>query len=140
MYGTDSPPKYVGSTISEAYMRITLGQIKQAESALGTLTNQALPIQTAFRISRLIRQVVSEITDLEEHRKKLVEKFGMTDPNTGITTVTDENLPLFSEALRPLLETEVTLNFDKLGPKDLPESFNISSSDILQLEPFIDFV
>ena len=121
-------------------MRITLGQIKQAESALGTLTNQALPIQTAFRISRLIRQVVSEITDLEEHRKKLVEKFGMTDPNTGITTVTDENLPLFSEALRPLLETEVTLNFDKLGPKDLPESFNISSSDILQLEPFIDFV
>lgn len=121
-------------------MKVTLGQIKQAESALTTLMGQALPIQTAYKISRLIRQVISEISDLEDHRKKLVEKFGTTDPDTGITTVTEENIPLFSEALRPLLETEVTLNFDKLGLKDLPESFNISSSDILQLEPFIDFV
>jgi len=126
--------------LSEVYMKVTLGQIKGAESALGTLSNQALPIQTAYRISRLIKQVISEISDFEEHRKRLVEKFGTTDADTGIITVTEENIPLFSEALRPLLETEVTLNFDKLGPKDLPESFNISSSDILQLEPFIDFV
>ena len=121
-------------------MKVTLGQIKGAEQALGTLSNQALPIQTAYKISRLIKQVISEISDLEEHRKRLVEKFGTTDADTGIITVTEENIPLFSEALRPLLETEVTLNFDKLGAKDLPESFNISSSDILQLDPFIDFV
>jgi hypothetical protein len=126
--------------LSEVYMKVTLGQIKGAEQALGTLSNQALPIQTAYKISRLIKQVISEISDLEEHRKRLVEKFGTTDADTGIITVTEENIPLFSEALRPLLETEVTLNFDKLGAKDLPESFNISSSDILQLDPFIDFV
>ena len=121
-------------------MKVTLSQIKVAEQALVAISNQSLPIQTAYKISRLIKQVISEISDLEEYRKKLVEKFGTTDADTGITTVTEENMLLFSEALRPLLETAVTLNFDKLGPKDLPESFNISSSDILQLEPFIDFV
>jgi len=120
-------------------MRVTLGQIKIAESALMNLSNQALPIQTSYKISRVIKQVVSEIADLEKHRIILVEQYGTQDVDTTTITVAPENIREFTEAIRPLLETEINLNFDKMSIKDIPDTVLISSADIIALEPFIDF-
>lgn len=120
-------------------MKISLGQIKLSEQALVRLSNEALPIQIAFQVSRLIRQLGPELQNLENQRLKLVHKYGQTDTDSGQTTVPPENIPQFTEEMTPLLDTLIQIDFEKIPLSKFPEEVKLSSTDLLALEAFLEY-
>ncbi len=119
-------------------MKITLGKLKTSEPALAKLSNSSLPYNLAYRFSKMLKIVSTELTELEELRKKLVEKYG-ADNGEGNLAVTNENLDNFIQELNPLLLEEVDLPFEKIKASLLPDTISITPIEVAQLEDFINF-
>jgi hypothetical protein len=116
-------------------MKLTLGQLKNSEAALVALSNCTLPINIAYRISKALKVIASELTNLEETRQKLVQKYGVE--NEGSVVVTEENLNMFVEELNPLLQEEIEIPLEPIKVESLPESVNLSPIQLSQLSFFI---
>ena len=119
-------------------MKITIGQLKLSEESLVKFSKQDIPVQMAFQLSRLIRKIVPELQSLEEARQTLVHKFGEVDLESGQTTVPQSKISEFTQEIKPILDTEVEMPFDKIPFSKIPETVLLSSSDLIALEPFID--
>jgi hypothetical protein len=119
-------------------MKIKLGQLKLSEDSLVKFSKQEIPVQMAFQISRVIQKVAPELQLLEQLRQQLVHKYGIEDKETGQITVPESKVGEFTEEIKPLLEAEVELDFQKIPLSKIPESVFISSVDLIALEPFID--
>lgn len=119
-------------------MKIKLGQLKLSEDSLVKFSKQEIPVQMAFQISRVIQKVAPELQLLEQLRQQLVHKYGIEDKATGQITVPESKVGEFTEEIKPLLEAEVELDFQKIPLSKIPESVFISSVDLIALEPFID--
>jgi hypothetical protein len=116
-------------------MTLTLGQLKNSEPALVALSNCTLPIAIAYKISKALKVIASELTDLEEARQKLVQKYGVE--NEGNVVVTEENINAFVEELNPLLQEEVEIPFEPIPVESLPDSVNLTPLQLSQLSFFI---
>lgn len=119
-------------------MKLTLGRLKSSEQALVKLSTSTLPINLAYKVSKILKSVSSELTDLEEHRKKLVEKYGR-DNGEGSLVVSADNIDNFINELNPLLEEEIDLPFEKINASNLPNDLNFTPLEVTQLEDFINF-
>ena len=116
-------------------MTLTLGQLKNSEQALVTLSNCSLPIALAYRISKVLKVIGVELADLEEARQKLVQKYG--EENEGTIVVSSENFDAFVEELNPLLLEEVILPFEPFSVDKLPETVTLTPIQMSQLSFFI---
>lgn len=119
-------------------MKITLGRLKSSEQALVKLSTSTLPINLAYKVSKILKIVSAELTELEEHRKKLVEKYGQ-DNGEGSLLVSADNIENFINEINPLLEEEIDLPFEKIKSNALPNDLSFTPLEISQLEDFIDF-
>ena len=119
-------------------MKIALGKLKNSEQALVKLSNSSLPINLAYKISKMIKVVSSELTELEEHRKKLVEKYG-EDNGEGSLIVPEHNIENFVQEINPLFQEEIDLPFEKIKAASIPDTISLTPIEVTQLEDFIDF-
>ena len=119
-------------------MKVTIGQLKLSEPSLIKLSQQDLPVAMAFQLSRLIRQIAPELNSLEETRQKLVSKYGVPDLSTGQTVVQEEQVQKFTDEIKPILDTEIQIDFEKIPLSKIPEKIQLSCTDIMALDPFID--
>ena len=120
-------------------MKVTVGQLKLSEPALLKLSQQDLPIGIAFKIARLVKQIAPELMTLEETRQKLVAKWGTPDESTGQTTVLGESIEKFTSEIKPVLDTEITIDFEKIPFNTIPEKVELNASDVIALDPFLDY-
>jgi hypothetical protein len=116
-------------------MTLTLQQLKLAEPSLNKLLTAELPVTVSFRLSRMIKKLAEELVFFEDSRKKLVEKYGVTD-SEGKTTVTPENQAIFIDEINQLLSVTVELPDVKITVEDLRD-VKISAVEIASLEPWI---
>jgi hypothetical protein len=116
-------------------MKLTLGQLKNSEPALVALSNCTLPITIAYRISKALKVIASELADLEDARQKLVQKYGVE--KEGNVVVIEENLNMFVEELNPLLQEEIEIPLEPITVESLPDSVNLSPMQLSQLSFFI---
>jgi hypothetical protein len=116
-------------------MTLKLGQLKNSEQALVALSNCTLPIALAYRISKVLKVIASELTDLEEARQKLVQKYGVEQD--GNVVVTNDNIDAFVEEFNPLLSEDVELPFEPFSIESLPESVSLTPIQLSQLSFFI---
>jgi hypothetical protein len=116
-------------------MTLKLGQLKNSEQALVALSNCTLPIALAYRISKVLKVIASELTDLEETRQKLVQKYGVEQD--GNVVVTNDNIDAFVEEFNPLLSEDVELPFEPFSIESLPESVSLTPIQLSQLSFFI---
>jgi hypothetical protein len=116
-------------------MTLKLGQLKNSEQALVALSNCTLPIALAYRISKVLKVIVSELSDLEEARQKLVQKYGVEQE--GNVVVTNENIDAFVEEFNPLLSEEVEIPFEPFSVESLPETVSLTPMQLSQLSFFI---
>lgn len=106
-----------------------LGKLKQAEESLKKILNADLPIQEAYKLSRMVARVSEELTAAEKMRVDLVIKKYGTQKEDKTWFIQPEKLEEFYNEYNKLLETEVdvpivkikmeTLNGTKLSPIDL---------------------
>lgn len=116
-------------------MTVTLGQLKNSEQALVALSNCALPIALAYRVSKVLKIIGAELTDLEEARQKLVQKYGVE--NEGTISVSSDKFDVFIEEFNPLLLETVDIPFEPFSVNSLPETVTLTPLQISQLDFFI---
>lgn len=119
-------------------MKITLGKLKSSEQGLSKLSNSALPINLAFRISKLLKEVTKELIEIEEFRKKLVQKYGK-DNGDGNISVEQENIDAFVQEFNVLLGDSIEIAFEQIKATELPPEIKLTPIEISQLEDFINF-
>lgn len=123
-------------------MKIQLGKIVNSKDALGRLLGEKFPVKTSYMIQKNFRTVESELKSYEEQRSKLiVEKYGVreitaTGEQTESWKVPDDRMVSFSKEMNELFSVELELSLSKVK---LPESCEISPSDIYLLDWMIDF-
>lgn len=123
-------------------MKIQLGKIVNSKDALGKLLGEKFPVKTSYMIQKNFRTVEPELKSYEEQRNKLiVEKHGVREINaqgeqTDSWKVPDDRMVSFLKDMSELFSVELELSISKIK---LPESCEISPSDIYLLDWMIDF-
>jgi hypothetical protein len=119
-------------------MTLTVANLKNAEPGLIKISNSALPINIAFRVSKVLKTIAQELAAFEESRLVLVKKYGVTNEETGDVSVSEENMEVFFKEIDVLLQEEVELSFNKIDVATLPDSVTLSPNDVVALEPFFN--
>ena len=117
-------------------MNIELGKLFGMQAALNTLVGMPLEAKTSYRVSRMLKKIISELKDLDAERIKLVNKYGEKD-DKGNTQVKPENIEKFNKDWAALLEMETELDSPKI-PFSMIETLKISARDMLALEDIIE--
>lgn len=116
-------------------MKVTLAQIKNAETVLTKLLTAELPIQVSFRLSKLIKKINEELIDFESSRQKLFEKYGEQLDNNTIT-IKPEFQQEYLEQINSLLGEPVELPEVKVSITEISD-LKISAVDTAALEPWL---
>jgi len=125
-------------------MKVTLEKVYVAQQSLTKLLSQDMPSSLAFRLSRLAKQVKSELDTFEENRIKLVKKYSTSgkekkspavDPEQSVKVHPDK-MKEFSAELMAMLAVEIELDFEPISVKDLGD-VKISAIDLVNIEPFV---
>ncbi len=101
-------------------IKVKLSEIVSATSALNDLASQRLIARAGLQIGRALKVITGELEVYERSRQALVEKFkGVANPQTNVFDF--ENKEGFTKEFQELLDTEITLNTDKIKVSDLAD-------------------
>lgn len=112
-------------------MKIKLGQIDAIKGSLRTFLSKELPVRTAYRFSKLTKQLEKELGELEENRRNLVKTHG-DEIDGGRFQVTEDNKDVFAKQYQELLDYEIDVNFQPVSVNELGE-IHMSSIDLANL-------
>ena len=104
-------------------MELELKQLINMHASLSKLVHQDLPIQIAFRLSRLAKQTQEIFTEFESSRSELVKKC-------------DGSEEQFKTEIEKLLAEKISLDIQQVSVQDL-EGAKLSPVDIINLNSFI---
>jgi len=112
-------------------MKFRLGQIQDMKEPLGRLTNEQLPLKLAFKLNKLVRDMDSNLTVIEEERVKLVKKLGVENDD-GAVEIPKDKIPQFQNEFVELMNEEVDINFEAFKIDDF-EHAKVTTQDMLKL-------
>ena len=115
--------------------KIKLNTLLNAKQAIEKLMKQDLPVMVSFKISQFVKRYNREYTVFMEKKKKLFEEYG--EEKNGQFTIKKENNKQFNEDIKKLLDTEVTLEVEKIKLVSLA-TIKLSPMDINNLEMLIE--
>ena len=125
-------------------MLIKAKEIFDMYEAINALSQEKTAMPTAFYIAKNIKVIKEEMTTLDETKRQLIANFGEKDPEgnlivqeSGLVKIEDNNLPLFSEEMKKLMEMEIDLPIKKIPLSSLTQ-INISINLIETLLPIIE--
>ena len=125
-------------------MLIKAKEIFDMYEAINALSQEKTAMPTAFYIAKNIKAIKEEMTTLDETKRQLIANFGEKDPKgnlivqeSGLVKIEDNNLPLFSEEMKKLMEMEIDLPIKKIPLSSLTQ-INISINLIETLLPIIE--
>lgn len=129
-------------------IRMTFGQLAEAEAVLAGLGTVKLPYAAAYRLARLTKAVGVELDYFRKERDDLVRELGTTRAATvderargapdEVPEVTPRS-PKWSEFLakvQQLAAVEVTLDLAPFDPSMVP-GLEIAAADLLVLGPLL---
>lgn len=116
-------------------IKVKLIEIVNAKTAIERLIQEKLPSRISYANSRLLRMIEPELVQLDKHRRELAEKFNI-DENTPVDPAVQSE---FLEELLSLLSSEVELGLDKIDMTAVLDTLQISTSDLILLEPLFNF-
>jgi len=119
-------------------LTVTLGDLLAAEPALARLTKREVPLQLAFKLSRLHRAVRAETLAFEQLRLGLVKKYGGDPRPDGWVTVRPEHLAEFTRQVNDAAQERVQLHVEPLSGRVLTElapDLQLPAQDLVELGP-----
>lgn len=119
-------------------MKITISEVLNSKPVLEKLVDKEISIKTAYRLSRIIKELNGELQHFEEQRQKLVHKYGkqQEDAPEGNIIVPEENMGPFQEELAELLTAEIDLNCSPMNIEEFGD-VKITTSEILLIDSFL---
>lgn len=119
---------------------------KETISALNGLIEMDINANSAFRLTRIIKELSSIIDDKVNMEKRILEKWVQKDDFGNPVQANDEqgnpipgavniiNMQEFSNEMNDLLSVENTLSYTKLNFEDLSLSSTAKVKDLMKLE------
>jgi len=117
-------------------IKIKLGELLNSREPMAKLLGKELPVKTAYKLSKLVKEVNNEFKNFEEQRQNLVKKHGKEDENSKSFTVPKEKVEEFQNEINDLLKVEVEINQNPISVNDLA-SIQASPVDLAAMEKFI---
>lgn len=119
-------------------MNITISEVLNAKPVLEKLVDEEISIKTAYRLSRIIKELNGELQHFEEQRQKLVHKHGeqQEDAPEGNITVPEENMLDFQRELSELLTVDIELDCNPMHIDEFGD-VKITTSEILLIDCFL---
>jgi len=115
--------------------KVKLNTLLNAKNAIEKLMKQDLPVMVSFKISQFCKRYNKEYTVFIEKKKKLFEEYG--EEKEGRFKIKEENSEQFNEDIKKLLNTEVTLEIEKIKLVSLA-TIQLSPMDLNNLEILIE--
>lgn len=119
-------------------MKLKISDLINSQSALADIVSLALKPNYSLRVARFIKLIQTELTNFEEERKKLIDKYGKKDEQ-GELIKKGDNVELndpdaFNKEYFELLNEEVSFpdTLKKLKLSDI--GVNIKPSTVLMVE------
>lgn len=125
-------------------IEITLKDIVQNIDFYLQFSKQTMRAKTAYKFSKILKQVVEEYNAYNEERQKLIQKYANKDENGNViygennsATMSNENYANYSEEIEGLLSAAVMLNFMPLKLEEL-DNINFTPSQMTTLAQFVE--
>lgn len=119
-------------------MTVTLHEIVLAEPALNKLVTVDLPVRTAYRLTKLLGKVASELKVYEESRKKMFTKYGEADAEKPeMMRIKEEHFETFASEMNSLLSESVEIPLWKIKLEDLGDA-KLTTMEMATLLPFVE--
>lgn len=112
-------------------MKLTLGEIANAESGIVELSKCLLPARSAFKVSRILREISAELEGFHKHKNELVKKLGESTDGESYK-IKPENAKEFTKQIEDLLKEEIELKIEPLKLEHI-EGAKISTMAIVSL-------
>lgn len=124
---------------------VTLEQLLNSSDGLKQLSQKQLKARSAYIVSKLLKNVETELTTFNEARINLINKYGEKDEKDELIKDDKDNVRLlpehindFNNELQELLNTSIELNNNKIDIDDIGD-VEFTPVEMTQLEPFIEF-
>lgn len=117
-------------------MKFKLSEIRALEGSLIKLTKKELPIKVAYRISKISKKILEELTYIENCRFRLVEKYSNGKNETGNLEVLKEKEEDFKKEFSELLSEETEFECKPILISELGDIF-LTSVDLILLDKLI---
>jgi len=126
----------------------TLGQLAEAEAAIGRLSSARMPFAAAYRVSKLAKAVTLELTHFHEQRTALVREYGeprdatVAERAAGAEPIVihvapgSASWPAFLAKARELADVPVSLTVPAFDPATVPDLV-IAPADLVALGPLV---
>ena len=115
-------------------MKTTIRDIMQAVPALEKLAGASLPLKTAYKLSKNIKLLQSEIDFFTREREKIMKEYGGEVKHSRIVFKKPEGPKALEDALSMAGapergQTEIALS----------DNIRLAANDVTFLEPFVEF-
>lgn len=124
-------------------MKVILREVLEGQEILQKLSNQPLPGRTAFQIGRLLKKLDEILTQYNDVRTKLIEKYakktedGTFDLNEkNEYQFTPENMQAYIEELNNVISEDVDVEANPINFNDI-EKLEFTAAEMTFLEPFL---
>ena len=127
-------------------MKLTNGEIFNAQEPLKKLLAEKLPVKDSFKLARLAQKLDDQLLAINQTRQGLFKTYGdldtaqqkyivkpYIDDGSG-KAIENPNVVKFQEEMRELMAIEMEIVFDKVN---LPNTLEIEPRDLIVLEKFV---
>ena len=122
---------------------VTLKDILDGQETLQKLSGSELPGRTAFQIGRLLKKLETVLTEYNDTRIKLLEKYAnrTEDGNFELNDkneyqFTQENIEIYIKEINNLISEEIEIDVMPIRLEDI-ENLTFTPSEMAILEPFM---
>jgi hypothetical protein len=112
-------------------MKVKLAKIFESKEILIKVIDMELPIKTAYKLSKIVKEVEKEFIVVDEMRNKLIKKLGIE--KDGSISVPKEKEQEFYIEFTSLLNDETELNIEQINIDEL-ENLNLTTKQIIAID------
>ena len=117
-------------------IELKLGELKSCEEILRVIMKSKMPLDSAFKFSKLIKSIDAELKSLEEFRVELIKKLGEeVEPGKVQITDPEKHKEIITE-FQEFLNTTVSIQGEKVPISKLGSEIEITPSDMLLLAKY----
>lgn len=113
-------------------MKVKLSVIKSAESTIEKIYHSDMPVGVAYAVSRSVDVIDAELKRIETFRQNLVTKYGERN-DSGVISVSTDNIEKFKADYQALMESEVVLNIDEIFIDDFADAVMLSPAEMSKI-------
>jgi len=117
-----------------AMIKFKMYEIKNMKDPLSKLIDKEIPVNTAFRLNKLVKSIDEYLTEIEEYRVKLINQFGEKNEEKNQIEVPPKKMKDFSQQMNELLNEEVEIDFKPININMFGDNLMLSTKDLMVLE------